>query len=336
MADTSHLLIGAGFTHNFGAPLAAGMWSLIFSNPALQACPPLRQIFLDDTDYESAYHKIMQGDYASEVRSVLERAVIAAYQHLDANIRNYHFGSGAAHPINIYKVQDLIATFGRNLTRPGYVFTLNQDLFVERRYYNGPTLVLPGIVARDDWFTSHFDSPLSSRDVVTLPNTDQVAVHRSQHGQSGFYYVKLHGSMNWRSGISGRGIVIGRGKSTQIEREPLLSWYHELFRDALCQEHTRLLVIGYSFSDDHINEVIGVAVRDYGLRLYVLDPTLPNEWQFKMTQQNRGNDLIRGLSGYYPYVFEGMFPGDQSITAEYRNVLRGVFGMEFDGDEIAI
>jgi hypothetical protein len=97
-----------------------------------------------------------------------------------------------------------------------------------------------------------------------------------------------------------------------------------------------LLVIGYSFGDDHINEVIGSAVHDYGLRLYVLDPILPNQWQFMMIQQHRGNDLIRGLSGYYPYVFEKMFPGDQSITAEYRDVLRGVFGEQFDGDDVAI
>jgi len=37
------LLTGAGFTKNFGGPLAREIWSLIFNNPRIQQTPSLRQ-----------------------------------------------------------------------------------------------------------------------------------------------------------------------------------------------------------------------------------------------------------------------------------------------------
>jgi hypothetical protein len=42
--------------------------------------------------------------------------------------------------------------------RPGFILTLNQDLFVERHFYYGTRPTLPYIPANHDWFTSNFSS----------------------------------------------------------------------------------------------------------------------------------------------------------------------------------
>lgn len=39
------LLTGAGFTKNFGGPLAKELWSIIFNNPSLDQAPDVRQSY---------------------------------------------------------------------------------------------------------------------------------------------------------------------------------------------------------------------------------------------------------------------------------------------------
>lgn len=68
-------------------------------------------------------------------------------------------------------------------------------------------------------------------------------------------YVKLHGSVNWvQSSVGQRVLVIGGQNAMSIGRYPLLTWYHAEFRKMLLRPSARLMVIGYSFSDSHIND----------------------------------------------------------------------------------
>ena len=62
MEAVEHILLtGAGFTCNFGAPLAAEVWSLILTHPPLAAAPRVRELLLQDFDYESVYHTVFVG-----------------------------------------------------------------------------------------------------------------------------------------------------------------------------------------------------------------------------------------------------------------------------------
>ena len=56
------LLTGAGFTHNFGTPLASGMWAEIFNQTKIQSSQELRKRLLKDFDYESIYTKILNSN----------------------------------------------------------------------------------------------------------------------------------------------------------------------------------------------------------------------------------------------------------------------------------
>jgi hypothetical protein len=70
-------------------------------------------------------------------------------------------------------------------------------------------------------------------------------------------YIKLHGSCNWNDGPSGGRILITGGeKAVSINQFSILSWYHKEFRNKLMRSGARLMVIGYGFSDTHINDAI--------------------------------------------------------------------------------
>ncbi|MDP1591680.1 MAG: SIR2 family protein, partial [Prosthecobacter sp.] len=85
-------------------------------------------------------------------------------------------------------------------------------------------------------------------------------------------YFKLHGSSNWRLETDDTVMIMGSAKVEAIPRFPILQWYHDEFRARLNQPRTKLMVVGYSFQDEHINKVIYDAYRANGLQTYIFDP----------------------------------------------------------------
>jgi len=75
-------------------------------------------------------------------------------------------------------------------------------------------------------------------------------------------------------------MVIGYEKEGRIANEPLLEWYHELFKEILNVRNQTLVVVGYGFMDHHINNIIADAGKN-GLKLHVISPDQPS--QFKKT-----------------------------------------------------
>jgi hypothetical protein len=87
-------------------------------------------------------------------------------------------------------------------------------------------------------------------------------------------YFKLHGSTNWIGGPDSqdRLLIMGGNKAVEINQCPLLSWYNQRLREYVSRPDTRLMIIGYSFSDHHINRAIMDAADKGGLRLFIVDP----------------------------------------------------------------
>ena len=86
-------------------------------------------------------------------------------------------------------------------------------------------------------------------------------------------YFKLHGSSNWIDANNGRRLlVMGGNKATTIAQHPILKWNYQRFEEYLAKPSVRLMVIGYSFGDHHINQAIAEAADRGTLRLFVIDP----------------------------------------------------------------
>jgi hypothetical protein len=65
---------------------------------------------------------------------------------------------------------------------------------------------------------------------------------------------------------------MGGNKATTIRQHPILQWNYERFEEYLAKPGMKLMVIGYSFGDDHINQAIAEAADRGGLSLFIIDP----------------------------------------------------------------
>ena len=122
-------------------------------------------------------------------------------------------------------------------------------------------------------------------------------------------YVKIHGSFLWTSHTGEDVLVIGHAKSEIIKREPLLNWYLSMFQEILNYPQRNLVVIGYGFLDEHINDVIADAIRDNGLKLHVISPQQPKDFKNMLDPLHsfggrmttpRGKEIWDGLFSYFP------------------------------------
>jgi hypothetical protein len=85
-------------------------------------------------------------------------------------------------------------------------------------------------------------------------------------------FFKLHGSSTWQNNTGAPVLVMGGAKAAELMQHPVLLWYFGRFEEYLSRPDTRLMVIGYSFGDHHINQAITHAADRGTLRVFVIDP----------------------------------------------------------------
>jgi hypothetical protein len=138
-----------------------------------------------------------------------------------------------------------------------------------------------------------------------------------------FNVIKLHGSFNWRMPDASNVLVVGTDKTKQIADLPLLSWYAEIFKAVLFSGGVRLMIVGYGFGDEHINEMIAEAVEKHGLKIFVWSNTDPKD---RILAAPHGSLIWTGLLSTATQPMVEVFPPNQDETEEYRRIRRVVFG----------
>lgn len=325
------LFSGAGFTKNFGGLLAKEMWSKIFNHSDVQSQPRLKELILDDFDYESIYHKIINGDFTDEEKSSINAVIYHAYQVLDEICRQWTFRNDAPHPVNIYGVNKFIELFSGDRNESGFFFTLNQDLFIERHFNSLNTAFIhPGVPKIPNAHKTTIRLPIEKEDFIRIPTLDELKGSTvNPLSRNAIHYVKLHGSFGWKSAKGTDSYVIGKEKEKRVTDEPLLSWYFELLKNALSKSNRKLMLIGYGFRDRHINEVIANSVKNNGLKVYIISPSEQSEFITNLKSEEYGEIILGGLSGYYPYTLLDIFPSDQSDSHAWREILDSYFNLKF-------
>lgn len=322
------LLTGAGFTHNLGTPLAKGMWAEIFNNRIIQSMPRIKSLMLDDFDYESVYYRVMEGRFDPPEMSSMIQAISEAYEVIDIIIR-----SEPPHPLNILKLCELIDRFAEN-KRKSFIFTLNQDLFIERFQRLGkktPSILGVGSVIDEE--AIHFRKQVKQSLYNQIPKKEEIDdIVNKQMKNEKFFLVKLHGSQVWRSASNSQVIVIGRTKESDIKKEPILTKYFDIFKEVLLKPEQNLLIIGYGFGDEHINKILVHAINNSKLRLHIINPQSVDdlfENSFVKLGSSTREAIWGGLSGYYQCTLKQMFPpGRSGNTQFYRSLLNNYFGIK--------
>lgn len=316
------VLTGAGFTHNFGGFLSKDMWAEIFNNPLIQGSQKLRKLLQDNEDYEFIYSEVLsKNNFTEGEKSSMKEAVESAYKNLDDAIKNWVFNSDNPNSFNIYGLGELLNLFVGRGEEKGLFFTLNQDLIMERK--NGYRC--PGVPAFQSEFYSLHGAELKKEAFVQLPGGEDASkrVNKDIGNHSGLIYIKLHGSYGWKASDGSNQMVIGKNKTELINKEPILNYYFNIFQEAIREGNKNLLIIGYGFRDQHINEVILDGVKNHNLKLYIINVSSFHDLKSSMEWgQFYATPLLEGVSGYFPYSFRQIFPPDQSKTVSLTNIIK--------------
>jgi SIR2-like domain len=261
---TPILLTGAGFSRNWGGWLASEAFEYLLGCSEIDQ--ETRRLLWRSKERGGGFEETLadlanaKDDESRKRLNDLTAALVGMFNAMGLGFmqRQFEFQN---------HIPYLVATF---LAQFGAIFTLNQDTLLELHYLGDRpggkygACRIPGV------------KPLSSAASGTLH--DKIAPQQPDEANFKLApsiiqpYIKLHGSCNWNAGTSGNRILImGGQKAISIDQFPILSWYHQQFREFLLRPDARLMVIGYSFSDAHINTVIGDGV-DKGLKLFIIDP----------------------------------------------------------------
>jgi hypothetical protein len=268
------LLLGAGFSHNWGGYLASELLDRLLGRPAVMNNNYLRQKLWSKKDsggFEVAL---------AEVQADFRREPAAYKDHLDAfqGAIEYVFDEMNRHFLDIPTIETA-PLFVDRLIRTHFVkydaiFTLNQDILLDHHYldanihlsapgrWDGPQI--PGMQRHPP-----ADGNTSWGNCIWTPQQDPIQFTVAARQQP---FIKLHGSRNWRAADGGTMLVIGANKPHAIAVHPILDWYFHLFQGTLLQPDVRLVMIGYGCRDKHVNDVLIQAVDQFGLKFYVVDP----------------------------------------------------------------
>jgi hypothetical protein len=250
------LLTGAGFSHNWGGRLAREINTAVAMR--LQNDAPLADLLHRNPNFEEALTEL-QNEVATSARpgtaerlQKLETAIVDAFAAMNRNLgaASFNFSNDLK-----YSLPEFLVLFDA-------IFTLNQDLLLEKHYLYPPQIIaltgarrwLGGCLLGIDEIpnpaqTALYDPLLAQWRPQPSPTTTAIDPRYQP-------YFKLHGSMNWTDPTGGRLLVMGGNKPTTMRRHPILIWYAAKFLELLSKPGARLMVIGYGFRDNHINQLI--------------------------------------------------------------------------------
>jgi hypothetical protein len=267
------LLLGAGFSRNWGGWLASEVFDYLLGCPEILTNLPLRRALWKTKDaggFEQTLARIQSDILVPMERDRANHAFELALTRMFADMNEA-----------LLQLDDLEFptpqrdTVGGLLARFDAIFTLNQDLLLEHLYMKtsprGSQLPgLKGLPGADGRIPDTWVKGLWTDTGRTLTDKNLQPIY------------KLHGSTNWRTGTGGSLLVLGASKTQLIQSSRLLSSYADIFDESLGQHDARLMVIGYGFGDTHINKSL-IRAAQRGMQMFVIDP--------------KGSDLARSLNG---------------------------------------
>jgi hypothetical protein len=250
MATNYIVLLGAGFSRNWDAPLASEVSNSLLhevgNDPHLQ-----RLLTRHEKNFESALSQIQQeyisspsSSEAKERLHKLQTAITSMFNKVNLALeRRVDFEFSQERRLSVV---EFLAHFDA-------IFGLNQDLLLELHYENHVLLTNPRRwdgAQKPGMKPVHNGMGVSSKQRWIPASPPFTVSPRLQP------YFKMHGSSNWYTDDGLNLLVMGADKERVIRQSDVLRWYYDQFESYLSRPDTSLMVIGYSFSDQHINAAI--------------------------------------------------------------------------------
>ena len=317
------LLLGAGFTRNWGGPVASEMFDLLIGRKPINEMPVLRDALVRHRErggFEAALGEIQAEYERSPSAQTLahlrgfQDAIAEVFADLDTALSHATFDFGTP-PEN----SDALVKF---LTAFDAIFSLNQDLMLERHYLHQVRVSLASGNRWNGWEFPGMQAQPSANPGLRDPAKDRrspkppAEFRVSPNLQPAF---KLHGSTTWFD-TTGQMMVMGYKKMATIQSQAVLRYYYNEFDRCLSSPSSLLVVIGYGFQDAHINTAIRRMLSVLGPRLFIID-----RLGVDVTDENRKlvlrpvNDFLNIIGGASTRSLAEIFGGP---SADYTNLMR--------------
>lgn len=272
-----YILTGAGFSKNFGGWLTEELWDKLVYHTEIKKNEEIWELLKKNRQngFETALGEAQQNAEKDNAwcknYKILQKAIVDIFKDMDKSIENSRLNGSK-------QLRDPQISYGieRFVAKSDIWFTTNQDVLFE---YEMPNTAIPQLLGQQ--YASRGTPCVQSlqgfqidikRDSAIF--IDQNTLQRCQefylaNKQMHRAYIKLHGSFNWRTSDGKELIIIGSNKQEQNI------------------EGSKLLVIGYSFLDIHINKIIFDAVNAENLKLYIWNPASFREISANLKQINQ-------------------------------------------------
>jgi len=317
------LLLGAGFSRNWGGWLASEAFEYLLG------CPEI----MNNREVTNLLWKSKDSGGFEEVLAQVRMAWVRDSKGQQANLDAIQAGIGrmfdamnagffSLERFEFQQAQPRMVC--HMLAQFDAIFTLNQDMLLEHHYmpegaasFTGNRwsggCTPPGVRPIANQARASFSS-FAKFDCV--PDTSLFKIDGQTQP-----YIKLHGSSNWTEKHGAPLMIMGANKVEDMKLFPLLLWYQEQFGRYLTEEtESRLMVIGYGFRDAHINTTIFRAVRETGLKMFIIDPAGADiAWQINPTRKP-------GAIGATPSELEEVF--QMAVVGASRRPLSQIFGSD--------
>jgi hypothetical protein len=258
-----NMLLGAGTSRPAGLPDVAGLLELILNDVPTSLKPHAKNIFTgrlleDGLSRIRRIKALLEGDEEFEGLSAITAT------ELDAEVSHLIIKHLMKAPTSTV-AHDHLASWivGEYYTRPIEVFTINYDLLIE-------TALESVGASYSDGFIGNLQAGFRA-DIVEATGTSD-----DPYPSSFARVWKLHGSLNWRVNESGKvvrtGAATSKGDVAAIypsdekydeSRRVPFTVLQDRFRKALAVPESLTLISGYSFGDQHLNEILFDAARRY-------------------------------------------------------------------------
>lgn len=333
---TNILLLGAGFSRNWNGWLAGEVFEYLLGHPEILSSKKIHNVLwkYKNSGFENALYDLQVGQYVNQKEDLMkfENALIQMFSDMNQSFYDLP-------PFN-QKLQNFFSQFDA-------IFSLNQDLLFEGHYHCGNS-VSSSPYTKDGSTQIHINHgskwiywqmPGISHPKITDGSTphkkqifedtwtpDYASNFKIKNGYQP--YFKLHGSSNWRTEDGQRLLIMGGNKADTIKMYEVLDWYQEKFHEYLLSPDPKLMVIGYSFRDKHINRLIKEAVEKQNLKMFIIDPSGVD------TIYNNNQIFYDGEDGKPdgPYLDNRVFGLNSSVIGASKRPLRDTF----ERDEIEL
>lgn len=305
-----YILTGAGFSKNFGGWVSSELWAFLIGHQEVQNNEKLKELLWKNKNegFENVLYEAKENAANDEEwnknYNILQEAISQAFNEMNESFFLPTQGQG------MYDLENFFKKFN-------VIFTTNQDILIETKFLNlRPNT--PGMSGNPNLFSGYICK------TIFYPTGD------FNIPSTGSIYIKLHGSSNWRTTQNNKELmIVGGKKEEQIQSNPVIKSYFDFFENKLYTSNSRLMILGHSLLDPHINQIICRAIKEHNLRFYIwnssnLDKLMEN---FKKCT---GDDEIfkKGFLGFSNLpIKEGLqLNVSNSFELEFNRIQKEFFG----------